>query len=118
METVFLLSGELAKTGIRLAVMWGTAFAREAKCNPVLGARQWFGAACHFMSKENTLSRRNKLDVLLNRLQSKGIIQIVDLTDIFCPGATCDFISRDGQLLYRERVCDLCRGCAAVRADD
>ena len=83
--------------------MWGTVFAREAKCNPILGARQWFGATCKFLSKEKTLLRREKLNAILNRLQNKGIIRIVDLTDVFCPGKICDYMSRDGQLLYRDQ---------------
>jgi hypothetical protein len=95
----------LSDKGIRIAVLHDLPFTKEAHCDPVLGKSQWFspfGGACHFLSKAETLLRREKLGTALDRLQSSGAIRIVDLMDIFCPGSVCNYMTADGQVLYRD----------------
>lgn len=99
------LSGQLSEHGVRLAVLDGLPFAREANCVPAVAASQWFnkfGGPCYFIPKEQTLSRRAKLNGTLSELQSQGTISIVDLIDIFCPRKTCTYEAIDGQMLYRD----------------
>lgn len=99
------LSNQLSKIGIHLAVLHGIPFAREANCEPFQAAKQWFapfGGPCLFLSKEQTLTRRAKLDTMLSRLHSQGRIAIVDLIDVFCPDKTCTYNANNGQILYRD----------------
>lgn len=99
------LADKLSKRGVKLAVLDGNPFAREANCEPAQAAPQWFapdGSPCHFISKEQTLSRRTKLHQMLSGLHSEGKIAIVDLINVFCPGQTCTYYSSDGQMLYRD----------------
>lgn len=99
------LSARLADAGIRLAVLHATPFAREANCEPTIAASQWFapfGGPCHFLSRDETLSRRRALDAVLTTLRSEGKIATVDLIDVFCPGTTCSYSAADGQILYRD----------------
>jgi len=99
------LSAQLQRRGIRLAVMNALPFAHEAECEPVVALEQWFapfGGPCRYYSREETLHRRAGLDAALARLQGAGRIEVVDLMDVFCPGATCTYASRDGEVLYRD----------------
>ncbi len=99
------LSRQLSERGIRLVVLDGLPFAREAECEPAVAERQWFtpfGGPCHFISKEHTLQRRAKLDEALTALRHQKEISIVDLIDVFCPGKVCTYESSNGQLLYRD----------------
>lgn len=99
------LSLRLADSGVRLAVLHGNPFAREANCEPATAARQWFspfGGPCHFLSREETLSRRQALDKVLTKLSDEGRIATVDLIDVFCPKATCSYNAANEQILYRD----------------
>jgi len=101
------LSHQLSKRGIRLVVLDGLPFAREAECEPStsIAKDQWFtpfGGPCHFISKQKTLQRRAKLDETLTTLRKQKQITVVDLIDVFCPGKMCTYDSSDGQMLYRD----------------
>ncbi len=99
------LSDELSARGIRLAVLDGLPFAREAECEPSQGERQWFapfGGSCHFYSKEETLRRRSGLDETLRTLHQRRHILVVDLMDVFCPGQMCTYDAGSGEMLYRD----------------
>ena len=99
------LSDRLAERGVGLAVLHGVPFAREADCEPALAAPQWFapfGSPCRFFSKEQTLSRRARLNQILSSLRDQGKIAIVDLIDVFCPRKTCTYQASNGQTLYRD----------------
>lgn len=100
-----ILSRELSRKGIRLAVMHGIPFARDAECQPVMAMTNWFtpfGSHCKLPNKNTSLSRRKALDNTLLSLQHKNAIRIVDLFDIFCPADECTYYSADGQILYRD----------------
>jgi hypothetical protein len=100
------LSEKLKGEGLRLAVLHGIPFAREANCIPAQAPSQWFtpfhNQQCHFFSKEETLKRRSKLDSVLVALQNKGDIRIIDLFEIFCPDRICTYEAKNGQILYRD----------------
>lgn len=99
------LSEELAQRGIRLAILNGIPFTREAMCEPVVAAKQWFapfGGPCTFYTKEQTLERRASLDALLSALEQAGRLRVVDLTDFFCPGEICTYHGENDVLLYRD----------------
>ena len=99
------LSDQLSERGIRLAVLHGIPFAFEANCVPEIAATQWFapfGGPCRFFSKEQTLSRRAKLNEILSAFQNQGKLSIVDLIDVFCPRKTCTYEAVNGQILYRD----------------
>jgi peptidoglycan/LPS O-acetylase OafA/YrhL len=100
------LSDELSPKGIRIAVLHGLPFARDAKCVPAVAARQWYNSIgdgpCRFLSKKETLQRRQPLDTMLKDLQANGEITVIDLFDIFCPGELCTYNAENGELLYRD----------------
>jgi len=99
------LESGLASAGIRLAVLHGNPFAREANCDPAIAASQWFapsGGPCRFLSRELTVSRRRSLDAVLAGLRRQGKIATVDLINVFCPRAICSYHAANGQLLYRD----------------
>jgi hypothetical protein len=98
-------SDKLKREGLRLAVLHGNPFAREANCFPAQALTQWFDPfhhQCHFLSKEETLKRRSKLDSVLVALQNKGNIRLVDLFEIFCHNRICTYEANNGQMLYRD----------------
>jgi hypothetical protein len=98
-------SQRLSERGIRLVVLDGLPFAREAGCEPALAKQQWFapfGGPCNFISKQQTLRRRAELDKMLTTLRNQRKITVVDLIDVFCPGKVCTYDSSDGQMLYRD----------------
>ncbi len=104
-EGLTKLSRQLSERGIRLVVLDGLPFAREAKCEPSIAKGQWFrpfGGSCHFISKQQTLQRRAKLHETLTTLRKQKQITVVDLIDVFCPGKMCTYDSSDGQMLYRD----------------
>lgn len=99
------LSQQLSKKDIRLAVLHGNPFAREAGCKPATAARQWFqpfGGLCKMPDKAESLSRRQALDNILVSLERQGKIHIVDLFDTFCPEKMCTYNAANGDLLYRD----------------
>ena len=90
---------------MRLAVLHGLPFAREANCQPAVAAEQWFspfGGPCKLPDREQTLSRRAALDKILTALESEGKLRVIDLLDIFCPEARCTYNAASGQILYRD----------------
>jgi peptidoglycan/LPS O-acetylase OafA/YrhL len=99
-------SNELKSQGITLAIMNGNPFAREANCNSLSAARQWyspFGVEnCKIPDKKTTLQRRRELDELLKRVSSSNQVKIVDLLGVFCPSEKCTYYSKDGSMLYRD----------------
>ena len=104
-EGLAQFSQRLSERGIRLVVLDGLPFAREAECEPAIAKQQWFapfGGPCHFISKQQTLRRRAELDKMLNTLRNQRKITVVDLIDVFCPGNVCTYDSSDGQMLYRD----------------
>lgn len=97
------LSARLGQRGLRLAVLVALPFAHEAECEPIVATKQWFapfGGPCRYYSRAETLRRRAAIDEVLSRLQKGGIIKVIDLIDIFCPGTECTYLSAGGQLLY------------------
>lgn len=98
-------SDNLASRNIRLAVLHGNPFARDANCEPVSAVKQWFSpfdSVCKFYTKDDTLRRRENLDKVLRGLESRKKIKVVDLIDIFCPGTVCNYSAANGQILYRD----------------
>jgi hypothetical protein len=104
-EGLAKFSQRLSERGIRLLVLDGLPFAREAECEPAIAKQQWFtpfGGPCDFISKQQTLRRRARLDEMLATLRNQRKITVVDLIDVFCPGKVCTYDSSDGQMLYRD----------------
>lgn len=98
-------SASLAERGVRLAVLNGLPFAREANCHPASAVPQWFspfGGPCLMPDRAESLRRRQPLDDLLGELQSQGKLQVVDLFDLFCPEGACTYRARGGEILYRD----------------
>jgi peptidoglycan/LPS O-acetylase OafA/YrhL len=99
------LSGKLSARGIRLAILHGNPFAREANCQPVIASKQWFapfGGPCQLPSRRESLLRRDNLNNVLVSLEAEGKIHIVDIFDVFCPEEQCTYNAKNGQLLYRD----------------
>lgn len=100
------ISANLAKRGVRLAILNGLPFARDANCDPASAVSQWyrpFGSpACTFHSKEKTLDRRRKLSDELFSLEDSEILRVIDLIDVFCEKSVCDYETPEGVVLYRD----------------
>ena len=104
-ESLERLSRKLSAKEVRLAILHGIPFAREANCQPVVAAKQWFspfGGPCKLPNRSESLMRRDNLDKVLISLQERGVLSIVDLFDVFCPDEQCTYNARNGQLLYRD----------------
>lgn len=100
-----VLSGKLSARGIRLAILHGNPFAREANCQPIIAAKQWFspfGGPCRLPGRSESLLRRDNLNKVLISLEAEGKLRIVDLFDVFCPKDQCNYYAKNGQLLYRD----------------
>lgn len=96
------LSGVLSRKGIRLAILHGNPFAREANCTPETAA-QWFSKdSCNLPDRRASLLRREDLNRMLTSLEAQRKIHIVDLFDIFCPEDRCTYTASNGQILYRD----------------
>ena len=99
------LSDKLSTRGIRLAILHGNPFAREANCQPVVAAKQWFnlsGGPCQLPSRGESLLRRDNLNKVLVSLEAEGKLHIVDIFDVFCPEEQCTYNAKNGQFLYRD----------------
>lgn len=99
------LSRNLERRGLNLAVLHGNPFARDAGCDPAEILPQWYspgGRHCTFLTKEQTLSRRARLDHVLGEVAEGSGVAIVDLIDVFCPGDVCDYRAENGVILYRD----------------
>lgn len=59
-------------------------------------------AHANSFQKNETILRRENLDKILKRLESKHKLTVIDLIDIFCPRSVCDYESKDNQILYRD----------------
>ena len=80
------LSDKLSARDIRLSILHGNPFAREANCQPVVAAKQWFhpfGGPCQLPSRSESLLRRDNLNKVLVSLETEGKLRIVDLFDVF-----------------------------------
>lgn len=101
-----IMSSNLTKRGIRLVVLHGIPFAREANCQPAAAVKQWFspfGNHCRLPTKTASLLRRDSLDKMLALLEKNGLVRIVDLfNDVFCPNEECTYHAANGQVLYRD----------------
>ncbi|KAF0652722.1 acyltransferase [Cyanobium sp. Copco_Reservoir_LC18] len=98
-------SADLARRGVRLAVLNGLPFAREANCHPASAVPQWFspfGGPCLMPGRAESLRRRQPLDRVLGDLQTQGKLEVVDLFDLFCPEGACTYRARGGEILYRD----------------
>jgi peptidoglycan/LPS O-acetylase OafA/YrhL len=98
-------SGELSQRGIRMAMLHGLPYAREANCDPAATMRQWFspfGGPCKFLSKQTSMKRRADLDRALHQVASETNIAVIDLFDLFCPGDICHYQGLDGTYMYRD----------------
>ena len=98
-------SNKLSKKGIRLAMLHGNPFAREANCQPVIAAKQWFslfGGPCKFPNRSQSLVRRENLNRVLTSLEAEEKLSVVDLFNVYCPEAQCTYNAKNGQILYRD----------------
>jgi peptidoglycan/LPS O-acetylase OafA/YrhL len=96
---------ELQAYGISLHILHGYPMVRELQCDPALAVPQWFapfGSPCRFQTKAALLSRRSSLDLLLRQLEQEGLIEVVDLFDVFCPTDLCTYRGPGGEILYRD----------------
>lgn len=99
------LSATLRERGIGLAVIHGNPFVRDAQCDPATAIDQWFapfGTPCKFYTRQETLSRRIRLDRVLTTLRDSGQLAVVDLMDLYCPGDICSYEGAGGVPLYRD----------------
>jgi hypothetical protein len=99
------LSGKLSTRGVRLAILHGNPFAREANCQPVIASKQWFhlfGGPCQLPSRSDSLLRRDNLNTVLVSLEAEGKLRIVDVFDVFCPKEQCTYNAKNGEILYRD----------------
>jgi peptidoglycan/LPS O-acetylase OafA/YrhL len=99
------LSKSLGERGVKLALLHGLPFAREAKCRPEQAIRQWyapFQTRCPMPDRATSLLRRAPLDQSLKALEGKGAVKVIDLFDPFCPTDKCSYEAPDGSVLYRD----------------
>ena len=99
------LSDKLSAGGIRLTILHGNPFAREANCQPAIAAKQWFhlfGGPCQLPSRSESLLRRDNLNKVLVSLEAEGKLHVVDTFDVFCPEEQCTYSAKNGQVLYRD----------------
>jgi peptidoglycan/LPS O-acetylase OafA/YrhL len=100
-------SRSLSAKEIRLAILHGIPFAREANCQPVIAANQWFapfGSRCKIPDRSESLLRRDNLNQVLVSLETARKLRIVDVFDIFCPEQQCTYNAKNGQFLYRDEL--------------
>ena len=98
-------AGKLSNKGIKLAVMHGTPFVRDAKCSPTQALAQWYqplGPKCPIFSRTQTLARRAPLEATLKQASAEAGVTLVDLFDVFCAGDMCDYLNPSGVMLYRD----------------
>jgi hypothetical protein len=99
-------SKQMKNKGIRIFLTKSLPFARDAKCDPAVAAKQWFNqigeGPCEFISQKETLVRMEPLNKVLNNLERQQLIKTIDLMPIFCPGDICSYNGPDGVILYRD----------------
>ena len=54
-------------------------------------------------NKKQSILRRKHLDETFSTLEREGIVEIVDLFDIFCPTDECSYFGKNQTLLYRDQ---------------
>jgi len=100
------LSNKLSDRGIKLAMLHGLPYARDANCEVSMGMRQWFNSIgkgpCTFFGKQETLARRKPLDDVLKKLEKNRKLVTVDLLPVFCPFTICSYEGLGGTLIYRD----------------
>jgi peptidoglycan/LPS O-acetylase OafA/YrhL len=100
-----VFSDQLAAKNIKLAILHGNPFAREANCQPVVASKQWFslfGGPCKLPTRSESLARREPLNEVLVALEREEKLRIVDLFNVYCPDETCTYNAKNGQILYRD----------------
>jgi hypothetical protein len=99
-------SKQMKNKGIRIFLTKSLPFARDAKCDPAVAAKQWFNqigeGPCEFISQKETLVRMEPLNKVLNNLERQQLIKTIDIMPIFCPGDICSYNGPDGVILYRD----------------
>jgi len=98
-------SAKLQEKQLRLGIVDGLPFTREAKCDPSMAIQQWFnpfGPPCLLYSHEQSLERRKALHLTLVNLQKQKLITVIDLFNIFCHGKICGYEGPHGTVLYRD----------------
>jgi peptidoglycan/LPS O-acetylase OafA/YrhL len=98
-------SDKLSEKGIKLVILHGNPFAREANCQPIAAAKQWFslfGSPCKMPNRSESLLRRDSLNKVLVSLKAADKLNIVDIFDVFCPGEQCTYNAKNSQFLYRD----------------
>jgi peptidoglycan/LPS O-acetylase OafA/YrhL len=102
--TVF--SNRMNAKGIPVLFVKSLPFARDAKCEPAVAAKQWFNqigeGPCDYISQKETFMRMEPLNHVLDRLQQQHIIKTIDLMPIFCPGVKCTYNGPADIILYRD----------------
>ncbi len=99
------LSSELDARGVDLSVLGPLPFAREARCDPSSAIPQWYapnGGPCRYHTREDTLLRMERANAFFDDLSRDGVLQVVDVFDVFCPGEICSYLRPDGVVLYRD----------------
>lgn len=99
------LSTGLEESGIGLALIGPLPFAREARCEPDLALPQWYapgGGPCHFLTRDESVTRLTPLNDLLKRLEAEGLVQMIAPFDLFCPGVNCGYMNSEGVMMFRD----------------
>ncbi len=98
------LATDFSGSGIRVAVLHGNPFAREANCKPLNAVKQWFQISsneCSLPDRSESLLRRKPLDDILLQLEGQDCIRVVDLFSVFCPCDECTCSAANGSILCR-----------------
>jgi peptidoglycan/LPS O-acetylase OafA/YrhL len=100
------LSEKLKSKDITIFFTKSLPFARDAKCDPAVAAKQWFNqigeGPCEYISQKETIKRMEPLNNVLDRLERKQLIKTIDLMPVFCPGDVCNYNGPGGIILYRD----------------
>jgi hypothetical protein len=100
------LSEKLQPKGISIFFTKSLPFARDAKCDPAVAAKQWFNqigeGPCEYISQRETIKRMMPLNNVLDRLERKQLIKTIDLMPVFCQEDVCNYNGPGGIILYRD----------------
>ena len=99
-------SNQMKAKGIQIFFTRSLPFARDAKCEPAVAAKQWFNqfgeGPCDYFTRKDTLIRMEPFNQVLDRLEKQQIVKTIDLMPVFCPGVICDYNGPGGIILYRD----------------
>ena len=98
-------SAQLAQQDLSLAVVGPLPFAHDAVCDPSVASPQWFapdGGPCKFISRQDTIGRMELVSRAFSGLESRRVLEVVDLFDVFCGAEICSYINDQGTILYRD----------------